>query len=721
MRVSKKIAVFVFLILAALQLAAQKESTLKQVNKRINASQQSFSKILGKYPIDKNGKIILNELVTTDIDKLQKIIKDDSRMPLSQKLIALNCQNYLLDTLQSQIANRTFDVNLIRDNRDNFIPLWQTIITQNSCEDIMRPYGAKTAGLMAAVFKDYPQATRIRDIATLKELERTPELIMQFLNRNSGFSLRDSLVFICANTEPERFLSFVSSTKDEDLLKVIRNNPSQLVQTLLSIAGEKNLIIYLPFAVQLSEKKLTLEEIDKARTQPSVFFKLLVDAEIANREKSLTGTTPLYLVPTKTYLKKYAIKFYTDVINSLHEEPTEKARYYVLDDLRPQDLYYVITNGETELYTSSYLYTYKRLMVSFEKKSSDSLFRLVKYDQYRKFLLMAGRYNTLSAFMQQMTADSSVSIMKRLVHNLERNDRFGMEETINVAETFPGIVKDKALSALTFQEINNNQVRCQNIPNLYGMKVYAILAEIFNAVKSGELENGKSLPPALAVYFRIPNASLREKNGNITQLVLFYGDDDGKSSYASFLSNFNDASQWSVEKNSSWVTIRSKKLSPVSIYANLPLSNEEGLDIKAQDLLAAYLTKEGISPHILIHRGHSYHLSNSIKLVTANTKLAILGSCGAYREIFEILEKSRDAQVISTKQIGSMRVNEPILNAINLQLLNGKDLDWSVLWDQLELQFKPNKQLYDYFHEYVPPYKNIALLVASLYTQADLQ
>ena len=80
--------------------------------------------------------------------------------------------------------------------------------------------------------------------------------------------------------------------------------------------------------------------------------------------------------------------FFTDVINSLHEEPKDKDRYFVLEDLRPQDLYFIITNGEAELYTSSYLYTYKKLMGTFEKTSSDSLFRLVKYDQYRKFLMI---------------------------------------------------------------------------------------------------------------------------------------------------------------------------------------------------------------------------------------------------------------------------------------------------------------------------------------------
>ena len=716
-----RMAVLVLLCHFSLQTAAQKPLTLKQLNKRLDASQNNFTKMLGKYPIDNSGKVILNRFITTETDSLQMIIKNDKGLPLSQKLLALDCQCNLLDTLLSEVANKTLDANNIRESRDNFIPLWQTILTQKSCDDVMRPFGPRTAGLMAAVFKDYPQASRLKDIATLKSIENKPENILQFLGKNIDFSLRDSLIFIIGNTQPERLISYLSTSKDDTLLKLIRQHPAPLIQTLLSIANDRNMTYYLPFVLELSEKKVTLAEIDKARTEPSQFFRILVDAEINNQARAEAGEAPLYVLPTRQYLKKYAIKFYTDVINSLHEQPKESDRYFVLDGLRPQDLYFIITSGETELYTSSYLYTYKKLMSSFDKNNSDSLFRLVKYDQYRKFLLMAGRYNMLSAFMQQMPVDKSISIIKKLMLGLEEHDNTGTEETINVAETFPGIVKDDNLFTLTYQEIKNNYARCQSIPNPYGMKVYTILTEIFNAVKSDEWNSKKDLPPALAVYFKIPHSALVEKNGKITQLVLFYGDEDGKSSFSSFLSNFSDASLWSIEKNQSWVTIKSKKLFPVEVYANLPLNNDEDLDTKAQKSLIAFLKKEQIEPHILIHRGHSYHLGSSINYVTPATRLAVLGSCGGYREIFDLLAKSSKAQVISTKQIGSMQVNEPVLKLINEKLLNGKDLDWAELWVQLDKQFKSNKQVYDYFQEYVPPYKNIALLVATLFDQSGIQ
>jgi hypothetical protein len=712
----KKLPLLVLFSLAALFVNAQ---NYKQATKKLDASQKDFTKMLSSYPMTKSGKDELNNFITNSIDSLQKLIRDNDKIPAELKLQAINCQCYLLDTLRAQVANKTFDIGLIRDSRQNFIPLWENMVNEKSNDEIMKNFDLPSANLMSVVFRDFPQSARMKDIVALKQLERAPENIMVFLDKNPVFELRDSLIIMAADMQPEKLAFYIQNSRNDVLQKAIRDNKAPLAQTLVRIAGERNVKNYYPFLVQIANNKMTLADVDRLRTQPVQYYQTMVDQAIANQALRQSGGTPVYVRPTRQYVKEYGTMFYTDVINSLHESP-EKVRFEALDELRPQDLYYLITNGETELYTSSYLYTYKKLMKAFEKTTSDQLLELVHYDQFRKFLLMAGRYNTISTFISQMPKDKGIQIMKRLMGGLEEHTSDGLEETINVAETFPGIVKDLNLSALTSQEIKNNYNRCQAMPSLYGMKIYKLLSEMFKAVRSGQIDNGKSLPAALQVYYKIPFDRLKSADGSITQLVLFYGDDDGKASYSSFLSNFGDASQWSIEKNESWITIKSKKLHPVTIYANLPLANEDGLDVKAQDALAVYLKGKGISPHILIHRGHSYHLMNSIKFVTADTRLAIVGSCGGYREIFEILDKSPDAQVISTKQIGSLQVNEPILKQMNERLLNEKDVEWSDMWTILEKQFKNNKTASDYFTEYVPPYKNIALLVATLYNQSGI-
>jgi AAA15 family ATPase/GTPase len=77
--------------------------------------------------------------------------------------------------------------------------------------------------------------------------------------------------------------------------------------------------------------------------------------------------------------------------------------------------------------------------------------------------------------------------------------------------------------------------------------------------------------------------------------------------------------------------------------------------------------------------------------------------------------KSEDAQVISTKQVGSKTVNEPLLTLINKNLLEEKDIRWQELWDTLDKQLIKDKKAHAYFLDYIPPHKNIGLLVAKLY------
>jgi len=73
--------------------------------------------------------------------------------------------------------------------------------------------------------------------------------------------------------------------------------------------------------------------------------------------------------------------------------------------------------------------------------------------------------------------------------------------------------------------------------------------------------------------------------------------------------------------------------------------------------------------------------------------------------------------VISTKQVGSKLVNEPMIKAINDYFLQKKDIVWTELWQQLDKGFKKNAKAETLFQDYVPPNKNIGLQVARIYNE----
>jgi len=157
----------------------------------------------------------------------------------------------------------------------------------------------------------------------------------------------------------------------------------------------------------------------------------------------------------------------------------------------------------------------------------------------------------------------------------------------------------------------------------------------------------------------------------------------------------------------------------VLIYANLPLDNSKGddPDEKAQEHLASYLESHKLKPTIVIHRGHSYHVKYTIKQLPPSARIVILGSCGGYHNLDDVLRTCPDAHIISSKEVGTKSVNEPILRAINEDLRQGKNVEWIPMWKMLAEKFT-SVEGKERFDNYIPPHKNLGALFLKAYTKA---
>jgi hypothetical protein len=248
------------------------------------------------------------------------------------------------------------------------------------------------------------------------------------------------------------------------------------------------------------------------------------------------------------------------------------------------------------------------------------------------------------------------------------------------------------------------------------MRVYALLATLFNGLKASDNQDALkqqsdilSLPPINLVQYK----NLVNDSGVVYQQVFFYGDEDGKTSYASFMGNFRDG-KWKVANSKYWTTITSTSGKPLVIYANNPLTEPE--DEEAQKQLGEHLEKKGILPSIIVHRGHSYHLPLTLERLNKNTRVVMLGSCGGYHNLAEVLDRSPDAHIISSKQVGAMNVNEPIIKAMQAKLMEGKDIEWISMWKDLNVYFTSKMPSYkETFSDYVPPHKNLGAIFIKAY------
>jgi hypothetical protein len=152
---------------------------------------------------------------------------------------------------------------------------------------------------------------------------------------------------------------------------------------------------------------------------------------------------------------------------------------------------------------------------------------------------------------------------------------------------------------------------------------------------------------------------------------------------------------------------------------HLPFENDNGddPDAKAQRLLSEYLSADSLYPTVVIHRGHSYHLKYTVNQLPASAKIVVLGSCGGYQNLNAVLDICPEAHIISSKEVGTKIVNDPILKLMNESLRLGDGVDWIAIWNKLEKQFSSGVAK-ERFGNYIPPHKNLGALFIKAYSNS---
>ncbi len=328
---------------------------------------------------------------------------------------------------------------------------------------------------------------------------------------------------------------------------------------------------------------------------------------------------------------------------------------------------------------------------------------------------MAAGYNKLDTFLRTMP-DKSEKLMRAFIANLESSPL--LEDAVDVADSY-GSIRNPILLKSMLRYVTDNEQRCAQNNNQRGQKIYNLLKMIFlsgDSTNHIDLSTAIGIPPVYTVDF----SQLANDSGRIIEQVFFYGDKDGKESYASYLSSFRNT-DWKIKQTENWVEIKSMKGKPIQIFPNLPLDNDTDKDAAAQTALVDYLDTTNLRPTVVIHRGHSYHLQYTIKQMPESAKIIMLGSCGGYNNLKQILDYAPEAHIISTKQIGARDVNKPIIDALNNTLRAGNNIDWRQMWNTLEVQFiKAGKDKKDLFDDYIPPHKNLGALFLKAASKAGV-
>ncbi len=655
--------------------------------------------------------LITNALIK-DVNTLTDSIEKDARLDHRLKVKYLSGLENLLKGFNTGWRNKIFNAVFARELLENYKALMTADINKQDIRSIVENASYEVGnininGSGSAMYENQGfEASRI--ILFRKFCQKYPDKILGMLEQYYNVPFADSLVKAVAYRNPNQLYDYAAATRTQAGRLIGRNN-DPLVKTIAAIATSKSGQQYYPFLDEIVHGRLTMPDIFQTMNDNLLYYRLLVKTQVSYAERLIKKDTPLAYDKLLFKLQDRARNVFIEEVNALHDLP-DNARFKIIDPLTPQELYYLIVLGEDVMYTSSYKGIFNRMMQRMPVPSGDSLLMDVRFDRFKKFIRLAAGYNKLDEFLQTMPDSNSQRLMMAFVRGLEKSGT--LEDAVDVADSY-GSIKNPLVKRLIDQEIEKNLKQAKGQHDKRAIAIYDILQIIFQSSEDSSIDVAAKLkiPPVYRVNYK----DLLDDSNRVVQQVFFYGDQDGKESYANFMSMFTGA-DWKIKRNADWVEIRSTRGKPVFIYANLPLDYEKGLDSVAQMRLHQYLEKNNLEPGITIHRGHSYWVSSTIRNLPPSSKIVILGSCGGFHNLDDVLKTCPDAHIISSKEVGTKIINEPILKAINDDLKDGKDIEWLPMWKDLAARF-PSGDAKERFENYIPPYKNLGALFIKSYTK----
>lgn len=694
---------------------------------KVDREQKRLLKLDGKdddlitFSRDETVNLQIDYALIKGVDEFQETIERDTLLAHNSKIKYLLGLESLLKGYNSNYHKKDFPVTMAPALMDAFSKCVKLDKTNESIEPVVREntYGVGKILIECFSFPENKGVELSRVILVRKYLSLHPTEILSVLRINVDVPFADSLIRVAAYQNPRQVYDYAAAR--DRLGSKIRANTDQFVQTVSKMASSKSGQLYFPFIDMLVSGKISFEDIDKEKENPVNYYKLLVKTRIdyAGRMSGAARDTPMEMKSLTQMMAKKAKEEFVRTINGLHNSP-DPVRFRSIEPLSAQELYYLCVLGEDEIYTSSYLGVYKRIFQRMKVPRGDTLVMSVNADYFRKFIKLAAAYNMLESLLSSMPEESATSLMRAFMIGLERSTTpADVEDAVDVADSYSSIIdKNKILARFMLNEANWNYERCIKNADKNGQVIYHLEKTLFeSADSSGRINLSEQL--GISPVYTVDYNSLVDDSGRVVQQVFFYGDEDkdGQNSYANFMALFRGKAEWSIaDNNPEWVWIRSSKGKPVWIFANKPLYGPDDPDAKAQSKLNDYLYDHNIKPSVFIHRGHSYHVKYSLNQILPSAKIVVLGSCGGYNNLNEVLTISNEAHIISSKQVGSKTVNEPILLAINNTLRNGKTIEWMPMWRELSKQFTGDKK--ELFEDYIPPYKNLGAIFIKAYRKA---
>ena len=274
---------------------------------------------------------------------------------------------------------------------------------------LYREIGISQSSILESAFDGTTLGDSIHLMVSIREMLNSPYFISTRLQDDLYKPYRDTMLYYLANTAPD-ILTDKLAKNDALFTTLVKNSSNKTVKAVTAFEKDVYYEKMLPFGLAIQENRFTADSIRKLTQTPSAYYRAFIDETLR-----LYGSDNRLV---KTYLEKpiielnktLAAKFYIDEINMLHESP-DNVRFKILEKLSPRELYFLLVGGTGQLYTSSFLYVYKKLMTATEKEGLDNFLSSVEYYQFGQFVTNVSVYGLADDLVEHLHPEKFAELM----------------------------------------------------------------------------------------------------------------------------------------------------------------------------------------------------------------------------------------------------------------------------------------------------------------------
>ncbi len=637
---------------------------------------------------------------------------------LTQK--ATNAYIHLVDSLQILIEEKNVDGAVTYENT---VQLFAIISRINPNNYHLAEYYERLLENLSSIFRHKDDQQLINYLS--RDIQSSISNILFYKNHPDA----ETFLLKAAHIYPNEVLKELNVfAKEPYALKVVEEVAKISPQTIKKYFNSKNLVNTFVLQSQDSVTNLIADLFNKYGNESKVYYfvdmihhgEATPDLLHSVSQYPQTYLSALIRLKQKDYpIGEYdienelSIKALEEVrkVNDLHDLTDSSKRFAAVRNMGASELYTLIVYSPEEIFTSTFNGFFERLLKHIHNEGMNGYYLLeqANFNKFRTFIKLCAGYNALEKFLSTMPEAQAIALLKRFVSELNADDG-NISEAVNVADTFGSLDNLKYLKifeAYLKDEFYKPEIN-KDTKALYGLLLKLLYQKMGTAPDEQlTLElNSFPLPPVEQIAI----GELTNQEGS-TQMHFFFDDEDGLTSYSTFIAAFKSAG-FSVQEKEHFVIIKNTGKQPTTIYANKPLSEREGQTELVQ------MVQEGIiQPSVIVHRGHSYYAMNTITQIPPYAKVVFLGSCGGYHNITEVIRRAPQAHIIASKQIGTYVVNNTLLVEMSKMLKDQDQLSWTPLWKTLDSKLKGSGKGYERFLDYVPPHRNMGAIFIQAYNR----